>query len=378
MGLVPEVMISPETLNIWLREGYGVDTFGYYRLVILDVDSREGYRRGHIPGAFLLEDSSVDLWAARSNGITSIPFQVVTKAQMDKIIRRANIDTDAVIVITGSKMTSVSRAYFNFRYWGFPRQQLKVMNGTSSTYAAAGFNLQTEIPPAPEPCRYDLCSSQSPSSFSAVRASFEEMVSQAEDNRAETVIIDIRSPAEYNGTPGSTLLNKERNEYAVFEGHVKKAINLDYRTLLVGQNVVNPLLPQDDLKRIMNRLRGDDKKISIVYGSNGLEGSVAFLALDAVLNRPVKLYDGGWRQWGQMAGNTTENGGMLQDDSPWRTDIAARSEAITYNKPHGFSPAGEDSYNSYAKHGNAINRTDLDVCGKTGAKLKTAPAAPGY
>ena len=68
---------------------------------------------------------------------------------MDEIIRRTNIDSDAIIVITGSRMTSIGRAYFNFRYWGFPRQQLKVLNGTSATYAAAGFALQTEDPPVP-------------------------------------------------------------------------------------------------------------------------------------------------------------------------------------------------------------------------------------
>lgn len=61
MSLVPEVMITPKTLNIWLIEGYGVDTFGYNRIVILDVDDTEGYLQGHIPGAYLLEDGSADL-----------------------------------------------------------------------------------------------------------------------------------------------------------------------------------------------------------------------------------------------------------------------------------------------------------------------------
>ena len=68
--------------------GYGVDTFGYGRMVILDVDSRQGYNQGHVPGAFLLENTSADLWALRSNGVTDTPYQVATKEQMDDIIRR--------------------------------------------------------------------------------------------------------------------------------------------------------------------------------------------------------------------------------------------------------------------------------------------------
>jgi 3-mercaptopyruvate sulfurtransferase SseA len=378
MGLVPEVMISPKTLNSWLTMGYGVDTFGYYRMVILAVDSKEGYRQGHIPGAFLLEDNSADLWSERSNGISVNSFQVPTRDQMDEIVRRANIDTDSIIIITGSSMTGIGRAYFNFRYWGFPRQQLKVLNGTTTTYGAAGFALQTENPPVPVPCQYSVCNTRNLSSFSAVRASLAEMIAQAEDSTAESTILDTRSSAEYAGTPGSTIVNRENNEYVTFEGHLKRAVNVDYKTLLVEQSPGNPLIPKEDLEKIMNRKNIDGKNISYVYGRNGQEDGVAYLALDAELNWPVKLYDGGWSQWGQMAGNSASQGGMLQEDSPWRTDMTTRSESITYNKPNGYPLATGGKYNSYAQQGDAISRSDLAVCGKTGENLKTVPPAPGY
>ncbi|MGW8161389.1 MAG: rhodanese-like domain-containing protein, partial [Desulfobulbales bacterium] len=107
MDLVPEVMISPKTLNSWLTGGYGVDTFGYNRIVILDVDDTDGYHQGHIPGAYLLEESSADLWATRSNGISDTSCQVATQIQMDEIIRRTNIDNDSIIILTGRTMTGV-------------------------------------------------------------------------------------------------------------------------------------------------------------------------------------------------------------------------------------------------------------------------------
>ncbi|KPJ98344.1 MAG: hypothetical protein AMJ60_08630 [Desulfobacterales bacterium SG8_35] len=377
MGLVPEVMISPETLNSWLIMGYGVDTYGYYRMVVLAVDSPEGYRQGHVPGAYLLEESPADLWSTRSNGISANSFQVATRAQMDAFIRRANIDSDAIIVITGSRMTAISRAYFNFRYWGFPRQQLKVLNGTSATYAAAGFALRTEAPPVPEPCQYSVCSTTGPASFSNVRASFADMLLVAEDNDVGTVIIDSRSPEEYSGKPGSTLLNRDKREYVAFEGHIRTAVNIDYQTLLVGQSNTNQLLPKEDLLQALNKHNLVGNNISFVYGKNGQDGSVLFLALDAALNLPVKLYDGGWSQWGQMAGNSAK-GGPLQEDSPWRTDSASRSESISYNKPLGFIVTTGGTYNSYATKGDAINSLDLEVCGKTGEDIKTIPIAPGY
>ena len=378
MNLVPDVMISPETLNSWLTMGYGVDTFGYYRMVVLAVDSAEGYRQGHVPGAYLLEEGPADLWSERSNGISVNSFQVPTRDQMDEIIRRTNIDSDSIIIITGRSMTGIGRAYFNFRYWGFPRQQLKVLNGSSATYKAAGFALQTASPPAPAPCRYSVCSTRGISAFSAVRAPFAEMLLVTEDTDAGNTIIDTRSPAEYAGKPGTTLLNRDTNDYVAFEGHIQRAVNLDYKTFLVDQGNGNPLLPRQDLKLIMNKHNITENNISFVYGTNGLDGSVLFLALDAELNWPVKLYEGGWSQWGQMAGNTTETGGMLQDDSPWRTDIAARSASISYNRPLGFSVAAGGSYNSYATQGDAITMLDLDICGKKGENFKTRPIAPGY
>jgi hypothetical protein len=56
--------------------------------------------------------------------------------------------------------------------------------------------------------------------------------------------------------------------------------------------------------------------------------SSAFFVLDAILDWPVSLYDGSWSQWGQMAAGP---GGMLNPDSPWRTDVPSRSELFVYN-----------------------------------------------
>ena len=378
MGLVPEVMLAPSTLKNWQEMGYGYDTFGYSRMVILDVDSREGYLQGHIPGAFLLEEGPVDLWATRTNGITESPFQVATKKQMDDIIHRTTIDSDAVVVITGDSMTGMARAYFNFRHWGFPRHQLKVLNGTKSTYAAAGYALQTEAPPVPEPCTYSVCKTTGTEAEAAVRASFEEMLAAAVDDYPETLIIDGRSPEEYAGTPGSTPIDENRNGFAVFEGHMRTAVNIDYRSLLIGGLNENQLLPKQALLEMLNKKNIGHDAYHFVYGRNAHDDALLFLVLDGALHWQVKLYDGGWSQWGRMAENSPEKGGGLEADSPWRTDKEERSESITYNRYYDFPVFPGGPYNSYAKHGNLINRGDSEACGKTAETIKSSPPAPGY
>ena len=378
MGLTPEVMISPKTLNNWLTMGYGVDTFGYNRMVILDVDSPEGYRKGHVPGAYLLENNNVDLWATRSNGITDTAFQVATRTQMDEIIRRVNIDSDAIVIITGNSMMQIGRAYFNFRYWGFPRQSLKVLNSTNATYAASGFALQTATPPTPEPCSYSVCKVLSRTSFSDVRASFQEMILVSEDNDPGTVIIDSRSADEYSGKAGGTQVNRQKGIYVVFEGHIKTAVNQDHKVLLEEQSSSNPVLFKDDLAAIFKEINIDKTTTSFVYSRTGPGAAVTFLALDAMLNWPVTIYDGGWSQWGQMAGIDPNTGGMLEKDSPWRTDTLGRSESITLNKPNGFRVDSRGHYNSFAKQADEINRHDSAICGGAAKGSAIGPIAPGY
>jgi 3-mercaptopyruvate sulfurtransferase SseA len=378
MGLVPEVMVSPATVNDWLALGYGVDTYGYYRMVILDVDSWTGYSQGHLPGAYYIEDGPADLWSTRSNGVSVDSFQVPTQAQMNEIIRRTNIDGDSIVVITGSRMTSMSRAYFNFRYWGFPRQQLKVLDVTKSGYTAAGYALETKTPPSPKPCQYSVCQIQSQASIYKVRASFQEMLQVAGDNDPRTVVIDSRSSENYAGNPGSTSLDLEESGYVVFEGHIKTAVNQDFRTIVAAISDSNLVRSKDLLSAAMKKIGLDNTMTFFVYNRSGLEASISFLALDAVLNWQVKIYDGGWLQWGQMAGIDASTGGQLEEGSPWRADIPGRSGAINYNKPNGFVVEQKDNYNSYAKQADEINRLDSVVCGINSKGIEAKPRAPGY
>jgi hypothetical protein len=74
---------------------------------------------------------------------------------------------------------------------------------------------------------------------------------------------------------------------------------------------------------------------------------------------------------------TNAEDGALTPDSPWRTDVATRSEAITYNKE-----AGKTVYiataDSYALRADQVNVTDSSVCGGGSGTPGGSPIAPGY
>lgn len=347
-------------------------------MVILDVDSRAGYLAGHVPGAFLLANDDAALWKKRLNGSGAIDAQVPDRSQIDAIIRRTNIDETSVVVLTGRDLSVVGRAYFTFRYWGFAREHLKVLNGSKNSYVAAGFQLETAEPEKPEPCLFSVCNLRPDLSIDQVRATFQEMLAIAEDTDPKSVIIDSRSSADFLGkATGASGISPQKTIVA-FEGHIKTAVNMEYRLLLEEGNAMNPLRSREELLAVMGSAGVDKSTISFTYSGKDFSSSVTFLALDAVLRWPVKIYDGGWLEWGQMAG--VANGGLLAEDSSWRTDIETRSESITYNKTQSF--IRQESLNSRAPSAeftDMINSIDSTSCGSVGSgNKKMVPTAPGY
>jgi len=351
-----QVMIGAATLHNWVVNGYGTDANGYNKLVILDVDSANGYAAGHIPGSHLL-DTGADLQTTRSDGVSFTVSQVPTKAMMDALIQRTGIDAHTVVALVGNgTMMNVGRAYFNFRYWGFPKERLKVLNGTkNATYRnAGGFELSNVATLPPPPSTYST-SNLTPNV--SVRASLEEMIGYAQDDDPFTVIIDARSADEYNGVNKSTSVTS--GLYVAVAGHLRTAEHQEYVTLHQGGNRANPLLSQDELIAAMAAINLDEDGTGISYCRTSWRAAIQFLALDAVLGWKAKIYDGAWIEWGQMASNDPAIDGSLENDSPWRTDIDALSESINYNKREVAPVAGA---NSFAAHANLINETDKAVC----------------
>jgi 3-mercaptopyruvate sulfurtransferase SseA len=240
------VLISPETLNAWITNGYGTDSAGYNKMVVLDVASASGATSytgsGHAPGAFLL-DTATDLQVARSEGIggsysdgsINTPGLVATSEMINTVIRRTGIDKNTVVVITGDSLLNMGTTYFNFRYWGFPKERLKVLDRTNAAYKTAGFSLDTALPAAPEPSTYTVCDLTQNTSL---RATLSDMINVAEGTEPNSLAWDVRTLNEFNGVAGSTSGPLGNPKKVAFEGHIKGAIHLNYVDLLLDNAVI--------------------------------------------------------------------------------------------------------------------------------------------
>ncbi len=228
------VLVDPVELKNWLDNGYPGDIYGNTKVVVLFVGTQDQYDAGHIPGSQLV--SYGDIKADRSDlvGVSPTIDMVATKAQMDAVIQRTGINGGTLIVITGPSgnfsFMNTARAYYNFRYWGFPRSKLRVLDGfVDTTWADADYLLEFETPAAPEPSTYSVCYlKQDPDRF---RAPLEDMINVAKDTDDKTVVIDTRSNEEYSGNSNSTKAS-DTTKYVAFEGHIRGAVHQEYKNLL--------------------------------------------------------------------------------------------------------------------------------------------------
>ncbi|MFH7319471.1 selenite/tellurite reduction operon rhodanese-like protein ExtH [Desulfurivibrio sp. D14AmB] len=346
-----QVMIDAATLNQWVSNGYGTDARGFDKMVILDVDSAAGYAAGHIPGSYNL-DTVTDLREARFNGVATTASQVPSATVMDALIQRTGIDERTVVVLVGNgNMMSVGRAYFNFRYWGFPKERLRVLNGTKvATYQdAAGYALATTPPALPAPSSYSVAQLQA---NIALRATLQEMIGVVEAADPGQVIVDARSAGEYDGT---TV-----NAAVTFGGHLAGAIHKEWDTIIDPENPTALLSPAA-LREDFEAVDVSPETTVYTYCQTSWRAAPVFLALDGVLGWPVKIYDGAWLEWGSMARNDLSYGGPLEPDSPWRTDLPERSGMINY-KNDLVVPIPADEVSAFSLNANLVNEWDKAVC----------------
>lgn len=259
------VLISPATLNEWITNGYGTDKYGFNKIVVLDVASATGATSytgsGHVPGAFLL-DTAVDLTTTRSDGVSDTIVMVANRTQMDNLIQRTGIDENTVVVITGDSLLNMGAAYFGFRYWGFPKNRLKVLDRTNAAYKTAGFTLQTTVPPAPAASSYSVCQLTQNTSL---RAPLSEMISVSEGGVPNSVVWDVRTANEFNGVAGSTTgpSGSATTGFVAFEGHVKGAVNLIHSTHLSPDS--STLVSPDVMRSTLAAVGVTQDKTAYVY-----------------------------------------------------------------------------------------------------------------
>jgi 3-mercaptopyruvate sulfurtransferase SseA len=282
--------------------------------VIVTVTTAAAYATGHIPGA-VLWNSSTELTPGRLEGVAALTSEVPTGPSMDALIQRMGIDRNTTVVFTGSRGSNVlnmTRAYFTFRYWGFARNRLKVLQGGDSLWVSAG-NTLTSVTPSIRPSGMSVRDNYTGSlaSFS-MRTAIGDMINVVDGINLGT--ISATSPT------GVVILDVRGGVDPLLGPYIANSKVDDY-----GQYLTTPNAAFKPLADMTARLAtfGVTANTSMTYVScaSGHRASSTFFLLDGMLGWPVTLYDGSSGQW--LAYRTANGVGTA-----WRIDVNTPGTAL--------------------------------------------------
>jgi thiosulfate/3-mercaptopyruvate sulfurtransferase len=232
---------------------------------------RKEYNTGHLPGAIFFDlEKDLSSPVQEHGGRHPLPIldEFITK------LEAAGIDeTKTIVAYDGGEGAYAARFWWLLHYLG--HEQVFVLNGGFSQWAAAGFPVTTELP-SYQKVKFNICLKPE------VSASIEEVEQVAQGNRDDIVLIDSREEKRYLGM--EEPIDKKA-------GHIPGAINKPWMLGLSGGEY-NSISAQKERFKDIN----PEHEI-IVYCGSGVTATPNFLALKEAGFKNVKLYPGSFSDW---------------------------------------------------------------------------------
>ena len=252
------------------------------RLLEVDVDT-SAYAQGHIAGAIGIN------WTTQLGD--PVRRDIPSKADWEKLLSESGISNDTRIIFYGDN----NNWFAAFAYWVskiYGHKNGALMNGGRKKWEAEGRPYTTDVP------------SVSRASYSASEPdlSLRAFLKDVLDRPAGSALVDVRSPAEFNGEviapPGMT-------ETAQRAGHVPGAANIPWAQ---AANEDGTFKSPSELKALYEGKGVTSDKDVIAYCRIGERSSFSWFVLKELLGYPnVKNYDGSWTEYGSVVGVPIEN-----------------------------------------------------------------------
>lgn len=250
------------------------------RIIEVSVDAGT-YERGHIPGAVNFR------W--HTDLVDTVKRDLVDREKFSRLVREAGIDKDTTVVLYGDN----NNWFAAWGAWVFEINgmgaQTKLLDGGLKLWEAKGLPMETKTP------TYQATSFQLPPQNKTVRAHLTD-VSLALDKKDEVKLVDIRSPAEFEG---KIIAPEGVKELSVRAGHIPGAVNFPWGKAVAADGTFKSAA---DLRKEFASLGIDGSKPVIVYCRIGERSSHTWFLLSKILGYSVKNYDGSWTEYGNSVG----------------------------------------------------------------------------
>ena len=256
------------------------------RLLEVDVDTT-AYERGHVPGA-------VDInWTTQLGD--PIRRDIPSRAAFEQLMQQCGVANDTRLILYGDNNNWFAAfAYWMARIYG--HRDAALMNGGRKKWELEGRPLVTDPP------RVQRTSYGAKEPDLSLRAYLKDVLGVVADQADGTAMVDVRSPAEFNGEviapPGMT-------ETAQRAGHVPGAANIPWAQ---AANEDGTFKRPDELRQLYADKGVAGDKPVIAYCRIGERSSHTWFVLKELLGYPdVRNYDGSWTEYGNVVGVPIDN-----------------------------------------------------------------------
>ncbi len=249
------------------------------RLVEVDVDTT-AYEQGHLPGAVG--------WNWTSQLTDGVRRDIASREDFSRLLSSSGIGPATTIVLYGDNNNWFAAwAYWQLKLYG--HRDVRILDGGRRYWLDHGLPLSVDEPTHPE-TGYRL-----PDADHGLRAFRDDILPRL--GEPGFALVDVRSPAEYNGEviapPGMT-------ETAQRAGHIPGAASIPWSQAAREDGTFKSA---DELRALYEAKGITADKDVVAYCRIGERSSHTWFVLHELLGYPrVRNYDGSWTEWGSMIG----------------------------------------------------------------------------
>ena len=277
---VPAALVTTE----WAREHLDDPKV---RFLEVDVDT-DSYDKGHLPGA-----TGVN-W--KSQLTDAVRRDLVSRADLETLLRNAGIDDDTTIVLYGDNNNWFAAwAYWQLRYQGV--DNVRLLDGGRIKVEADGLPLTTDSPS--HPAGSVTIPTETREELRAYRQQVIDGVGAPDRD-----LVDVRSPEEFRGELSAPAHLPQ--EAAQKRGHIPGAVNVPWATAVAEDGTFKPI---DQLRELYAAKGVDGSDEVVAYCRIGERSSHTWFVLHELLGyENVRNYDGSWTEYGSLVGVPIETG----------------------------------------------------------------------
>ncbi|MDY6783470.1 MAG: sulfurtransferase [Cyanobacteriota bacterium] len=245
---------------------------------IVEVDmSLEACENAHIPGAVF--------WSIPSDLMKPDLSMNLDSGALSALLSKSGISPETTVVAYGSNLATSASIFWLLKCFG--HDKVYVLNGGHQKWMAEGRPVTSALSSF-DPVQYTAPSVRD-RDYRILTAEVQDLL-----NRSDTVILDVRTSAEYSGEifMGKPPEGSERAGHIPSAVHIEHTLALNKDGTFKSAEALHSLYAQQGIAK--------DKRV-IPYCAVGGRSGFVWYVLKYLLGYPnVQNYDGSWNKWSRL------------------------------------------------------------------------------